>query len=129
MSPVPEDVRLPCGWTCKRAGEDELVLGYAEGNVEVEAARTDESQLLPFDLTHGWELTCRIRSGESMSERVIGRVTTRTAATEGLRSCMNRVRSLARTTGSMGNFTPARIAQDIDLRGEIPMASQPTGQQ
>jgi hypothetical protein len=127
MSPVPEDLQLPCGWVCKRACEDELVLGREDGDLEVEATRTDESQVLPFDLTSGWELTCRIRSGESVSERVIGRVTTRAAAVDGLRSCMERASSLVRTTGSTETLTPSSIARDIELRGEIPMASRSTG--
>ncbi|HET7324463.1 MAG TPA: hypothetical protein VFJ06_09035 [Halococcus sp.] len=123
MSPLPEDVQLPCGWVCKRVCADTLVCGHEDGSLEVEATRTDDSQLLPFDLTNGWELTCRIRAGESMSERVIGRVTTRAAATEGLRSCMERVSTLARTRGS-GELSPALIAEDIELRGEIPSTNR-----
>lgn len=120
MSPLPEDVQLPCGWVCKRACKDKLVFSHEEGDIEVEATRTDEPRLLPFDVPCGWELTCRIRYGESVSERVIGRVTTRAAAVEALHSCMERVSTLVRTTGSVGGLTPARIAEGVELRGEIP---------
>lgn len=120
MRPLPEDRQLPCGWVCKRACAEVLVFSHREKNLEVEATRADDSHLLPFDLSHGWELTCRIRSGESVSERTIGRVTTQAAATDGLRSCMERVSSSIRTAGSTGGLTPALVTEGIDLRNEIP---------
>lgn len=127
MSLLPEDVQLPCGWVCKRISADELVLGHAQEGVEVEATRTDDSQLLPFDVMGGWKLTYRNRAGESTSERVIGRVTTKPAATEALHSCMERVSTLARTNGSTGGVSPAFIAESVELHNEIPPTpSQPS---
>lgn len=120
MSPLPEDVQLPCGWVCKRASEDELVFSHREGDVEVEATRTDDAGLLPFDVPCGWELTCRMRAGESVSERIIGRVTTRAAAVEALYSCMECVTMLVQAAGSTGGLTPARIVEGVELRDEIP---------
>lgn len=127
MSPLPEDGQLPCGWVCKRVSADELVLGHEQEGVEVEATRTDNSQLLPFDVMRGWKLTYRNRAGESMSERVIGRVTTKPAATEALHSCMERVSTLVRTNGSTGGVSPALIAESVELRNEIPLATDRPG--
>lgn len=119
MSPLSEDVRLPCGWVCKRACEDALVLGHEGGVVEVAATRADDSRPLAFDLGQRWELTCRMRFGDSVSERTIGRVATQAAATDGLRSCMERVSSLV-GAGSTEGLTPALIAEGLELRNEIP---------
>lgn len=126
MSPLPEDVQLPCGWVCKRVAADELVLGHEREGVEVEATRTDDSQLLPFDVMRGWKLTYRNHAGELTSERVIGRVTTKPAATEALHSCMEHVSALVRTSGSTNGLSPALIAESVELRNEIPMALSST---
>lgn len=123
MSPLPEEMQLPCGWVCKRASADELVFGHDADGFEVAATRTDESRLHPFDLTRGWELTCRRRAGEMMSERAIGRVTTRTAATEALRSCMENLSRLSRTRGSVAGLSIATIAEGVELRDEQPSAT------
>ena len=120
VSPLPEDVYLPCGWVCKRVSADELVFGYDTGGFEVAATRADESRLHPFDLTRGWELTCRRRAGGMTSERGIGRVMTRTAATEGLRSCMEHISRLFRTRDSVAGLSLAAIAEGVELRGERP---------
>lgn len=121
MSPLPEDAQLPCGWVCKRTAADELVLGHEQEGVEVEATRTADSQLLPFGVMGGWKLTYRNRAGESTNERIIGRVTTKPAATEALRSCMEHVSSLVRTNGSTSGLSPALIAESVELRNEIPV--------
>lgn len=119
MSPLPEDVHPPCGWVCKRACENELVFSHEKGGLEVAATKIDELQSLPYDLMGGWEVTCRRRARESESTRSVGRVTTRAAALDALRSCMERVTVLART-GSTDEITLATIAESAQLRGEIP---------
>lgn len=123
MSPLPEDVRPPCGWVCARACGDELVFSYGRDGIEVIATKTDETSAPPFDLLNGWEVTCRKRAGESMSERSVGRVTTRAAAADALYSCMERVSSLVRTTGSADTIALSTIAEDVPLRGEIPQGT------
>jgi hypothetical protein len=125
MSPVPEDLHLPCGWVCKQVDADELVFAHSTGLVEVEATSIDGTQPLPFDLARGWDVTCRIRAGESSSEHSVGRVTTRAAALAALRSCMERANRLANEADSPASLTPAIIAADIDLRDEIPSPSPP----
>jgi hypothetical protein len=125
MSPVPEDLHLPCGWVCKQVDADELVFAHSTGLVEVEATRIDGTQPLPFDFVRGWNVTCRVRAGESTSERSVGRVTTRAAAVRALRSCMERANELTTGVDSLASLTPATIAGDIDLRDEIPSSSRP----
>jgi hypothetical protein len=125
MSPVPEDLRLPCGWVCKRVRTDELVVAHNTGGLEIEATSIDETQPLPFDLARGWEVVFRVRAGESASEHSVGRVTTRAAAVEALRACMERANRLAERTGSKAALSPAAVAADIDLRDEIPSPSRP----
>ena len=120
MSPLPEDVQLPSGWVCKRIEADELVFAHGTGGLEVEAACVDETQPLPFDLTRCWEVVCRLRAGESSSECSVGRVTTRAAAVEALRSCMKHANRLVGRGGSTEALTPGAIAADVDLRGEVP---------
>lgn len=123
MSPLPEDVQPPAGWVCKRVRRDELVFTRSTGGLEVEATTIDGTQPLPFDLVRGWKVTCRMRARESASEHSVGRVTTRAAAVEALLSCMERANRLAERVGSPAGLTPAAIATDIDLRGEIPSPS------
>jgi hypothetical protein len=120
MSPLPEDVQLPSGWVCKRIDADELVFAHGTGGLEVEAACIDGTQPLPFELTQCWEVTCRLRARESASECSIGRVTTRAAAVEALRSCMEQANRLVRRDGSTDTLTPSAIAGGVDLRGEVP---------
>jgi hypothetical protein len=125
MSPVPEDLHPPCGWVCRRVDADELVFAHHTGLMEVAATRIDETQPLPFDVAYGWDITCRIRAGESASERSVGQVTTRAAAVAALRSCMERANELTEGGGLPASLTPAAIAADIDLRDEIPSLSPP----
>ncbi len=125
MSPLPEDIQPPAGWVCKRVRADELVFAHDTGGMEVAATSIDETQPLPFDLARGWEVTCRIHAGESTSEHSVGRVTTRAAAVAALRSCMERANRLDKAGDSPESLTPATIAADIDLRGEIPSPSPP----
>ena len=115
MSAVPEDHRLPSGWLCRRAADDELVLGYRQGGMEVTATRTDEADRLPFG-PRGWELACRIRAGESTSERPIGRAATREEALSTLRSCMEDVSALVREAGSTETLCLTAIVEEIRNR-------------
>lgn len=117
MSPLPEDVQLPCGWVCARDGTDSLVFSYTRAGIEARATRTDESNGLSFDLS-GWEVACRKRARESMSEHSVGRVTTRTAAADALYACMERISSLVRT-GSTDDIALSAVVEDVALHGEI----------
>lgn len=115
MSSVPENQRLPSGWLCRRAGDDELVLGHREGGVEVVATRTDEADRLPFE-PYGWDLICRLRVGESTSERAIGRASTREEALSVLRSCMKDVSALVESAGSVENLCLTGIVRELRER-------------
>lgn len=113
MSSVPEDQRLPSGWLCRRAADDELILGHRQGGVEVVATRTDEADRLPFEPS-GWDLTCRLRAGESTSECAIGRASTREKALSTLRSHMEDVSALIRCAGSAEGLCLTSIVHEIE---------------
>jgi len=115
MSSVPGNPRLPSGWLCRRAADDELVLGHRQGSVEVVATRTDEADRLPFEPS-GWDLVCRLRAGESTSERTIGRASTREEALSALRSCMEDVSTLVESVGSVEDLCLAGIVREIRER-------------
>jgi hypothetical protein len=119
MNPLPEDLQLPSGWVCKRACADELVLGRCADGFEVVATRTSDADRLPFEPSRGWDLSCRIRVGESVNRRSIGRVSTQRAALTALRSCMERVTELA-DARSADELSLAVVVQDIHNRCEIP---------
>lgn len=124
MNPLPEDLQLPSGWVCRRVRADELVLGRNRDGFEVVASRTDDADRLPFEPSCGWTLSCRLRAGESVSERTIGRVSTRPAAVDALRACMERVTELAAATGSAQGLSLAAVVRDI--RGECELPSMTT---
>ena len=118
MHSAPEDRRLPSGWLCRRAADDELVLGYRQGGVEVVARRTDETDRSPFE-PHGWDLVCRVRAGESTSERAIGRASTRSEALSALRSCMEDVGTLVKSAGSTEDPCLTAIVREIRDRDTV----------
>ena len=120
MNPLPEDLQLPSGWLCKRVCTDELVLGRSTDGFEVIATRTSDADRLPFEPSCGWDLSCRLRAGESVSQRPIGRVSTQSAALAALRSCMERVTELATTTGSADGLSLAVVVRDIRTQCDVP---------
>jgi len=120
MSPLAEDVQPPCGWVCKYIRDDELVFTY--DGFEVAATKTDGSNALSFDLGNGWELTCRERAGETVSERSIGYVTSRRAATDALFSCMEHASTSVRRNGSTDALTLDTLVAGADrCDGATPM--------
>ncbi|WP_228842379.1 hypothetical protein [Halococcus agarilyticus] len=122
MSPLSEDVQLPCGWVCKHVEEDELVFAY--GGFEVAATKADDANPLSFDLDGRWRLTCRERAGETVTERPIGHVTTRGAATDTLLSCMEHASESARRNGPTEALTLDAIAAGADrCDGATPMGA------
>ena len=112
MSPLSEDVRLPCGWVCKHVAEDELVFAY--DTFEVAATKADSSDPLSFDMAGRWRLTCLERAAGTINERSIGYVTSRGAATETLLSCMEHASANARRSDGTEPFTLDTIAAGAD---------------
>ncbi|MFC6719622.1 hypothetical protein ACFQGT_13460 [Natrialbaceae archaeon GCM10025810] len=94
-SPIPREA-LPPGWGPADVSDERIAYRRGRPPIDLVAVRLPASQAHPgLGLCHYWELRYRYAIGERTVRKSIGRVTTRTAALEGLVECMHRIHDRA----------------------------------
>lgn len=90
-SPIPREA-LPPGWGPAECCDGHLAYRRARPPIELSAERTAADRSHPgLGLCHCWELQYRYSLGDLSITDSIGRVSTRSAAINGLLECMTRV--------------------------------------
>lgn len=120
MSPLPEDMYLPGGWSCRGVAEGELSFARDGDRFVVEAERTSAGPCPEFDCPYAWSLTYQQRTGIAVVGGSIGFVTTREAAIEGLIACMRHINT---ALGAGPDVDLRATLEDVDLRDEVPAAA------
>lgn len=120
MSPLPEEIYPPEGWSCREAREERVSFARDGDRVVVAADRTTDSPQPSLDCPYAWVLTYRQRTGVAIMGGSVGFVTTKDAAIEGLFTCMRQVNAALDRSGI--DIDLHTVLDRINLRDEIPSA-------
>ncbi len=89
--PIPREA-LPPGWCPTERCDGRFAYRHSQPPVEVIADRTAADRSHPtLGLGSCWELHCRYFLGDRSITDLVGRVSTREAAVDGLLECMHRI--------------------------------------
>ena len=115
--PIPREA-LPPGWGLTEHRDGRFGYRRRTPPIELVADRTPANRCHPtLGLNSCWELRCRYRLGDRSVSDVIGCVTTRQAAIDGLLECM---RSIHAADGVSGPVEVLSVLKDISFSDLVP---------
>ncbi len=93
--PIPHEA-LPPGWGPAECRDDNMAYRHSTFSLTLVADRTTPDRSHPgLGLCHCWELRYQYALGNQSVDEPIGRVSTRSAAIDGLLECMHRIHDAA----------------------------------
>lgn len=118
QEPIPREA-LPPGWGPAAYDGERIAYRRCEPPVELIAAQTDADRSHPtLGLGRCWELRYRHTIGEFPVTERIGRVSTRSAALDGLLRCMHRVHE--RVERPSDTIAVRSVLEDVSLDDFVP---------
>ncbi|AFZ72664.1 hypothetical protein [Natronobacterium gregoryi] len=118
---LPPDA-LPPGWSESTVSDDELAYRHCQLPLEFVAARTTADNCHPgLGLGCCWELQYGYPVGNQSVSDVIGRVSTRRAAVDGLLECMHGVHETIESVDSP--VTVGEVLECVSLSSLVPAGS------
>lgn len=115
---IPREA-LPPGWGPAEVRDDRLAYRRRRPPIEVIAALADADRTHPgLGLGRCWELRYRHPAAEPPATASIGRVSTRSAALEGLLECMNRLQEAAEEPRDP--IEVRTVLEDVSLADFVP---------
>ncbi len=121
-TPIPREA-LPPGWGPAEVRDDHLAYRRTQPPLELIAQLTEADHSHPcLGISRCWELRYRHPVTEPPITESIGRVTTRSAALEGLLECMTRIHE--RVEEPRDPSETRAILEGVSLAGFVPNASR-----
>lgn len=120
--PLPREA-LPPGWGPSECGDCQFVYHYRQPPIELAAERTGGRCPPSLGLDCCWELRCRCAVDDRSLSHVIGHVSNRLAAANGLLECM---RSIHRTVDESSDpLEVLSVLTDVPLSDTVPNGPSP----
>ncbi|ARS89783.1 hypothetical protein [Natrarchaeobaculum aegyptiacum] len=120
--PLPREA-LPPGWGPAECGDCRFVYHYRQPPIELVADRTGARCHPSLGLDCCWELRCRCAVDDRSLSHVIGHVSNRFAAADGLLECMRRIHETVDEASDP--LYVLSVVNDVSLSDAVPNGPVP----